>query len=565
MNFNDNNKNLDDNEMFLISLNRHIPLKHLSLIHDLDRKLDECVSTKYDDISSMVQLTYNVKYDSIVIKSILNLLQSGHVSSSFFSLEDVHRIINIYSKNHYFLTFASLHTIKPFTLTCLFCQKPLKILFKERVNVFLNDRVEGGVTYTARCCYVQYYSNSYVKGSKRYVTPQSLYNQKYIHFGGKSVLTMDVVLQYNADLVNMYAGFKNFCEYYNDKISSFLLQRFGKNDPEIRNQVLLGRRLFENVWLVYSTCMLKWILWKATETEIPLNISDREQRNSFFIDLLKCLQRDFSLFWSNHQHKYECGDQCCKAIVLDGFQKSDRFVCQFHREMIRSEELGDIEWGCGVRPEMIRDQENPGYWKNTDYCPKHVHLENVSSTPDSIDQCEYDIIDCNVSRTDRYSSRRTSYGIIVTMYNCGIIINFDELHRCEAPTRVLHHLFMTIENYSPHMQSLPKYLVYDNACGLLLTFRNRLENGRIRATTRTDALSKMTFLVDKFHIGNHRRAICQSQTNPYKYADVNNINTVVCEQKFAKLKKLSFPVLPVIPSRVAISLPVGYRPNSSGF
>ncbi len=49
--------------------------------------------------------------------------------------------------------------------------------------------------------------------------------------------------------------------------------------------------------------------------------------------------------------------------------------------------------------------------------------------------------------------------------------------------------------------------------------------------------NKMTFLVDKFHIGNHRRAICQSQTNPYKYKDVNNINTVVCEQTFSKLKK----------------------------
>lgn len=47
----------------------------------------------------------------------------------------------------------------------------------------------------------------------------------------------------------------------------------------------------------------------------------------------------------------------------------------------------------------------------------------------------------------------------------------------------------------------------------------------------------MIFLVDKFHIGNHRRAICQSQTNPYKYDDVKEINTVVCEQTNAKLKK----------------------------
>ncbi len=47
----------------------------------------------------------------------------------------------------------------------------------------------------------------------------------------------------------------------------------------------------------------------------------------------------------------------------------------------------------------------------------------------------------------------------------------------------------------------------------------------------------MTFLVDKFHIGNHKRPMCQAQTNPHKYPEVNQINTVVCEQTNSKLKK----------------------------
>ncbi|CAF1545641.1 unnamed protein product, partial [Adineta ricciae] len=139
-------------------------------------------------------------------------------------------------------------------------------------------------------------------------------------------------------------------------------------------------------------------------------------------------------------------------------------------------------------------------------------------------------------RTDRYCGRRTSYGVILTMYNCGIILNFNELYRSESPTRVLHHLFTTIDCLSPSVP-LPKYLIYVNACGLLLTFQNRFENGHIRHTARTDALNNMTFLVDKFHIGNHTRPMCQAQTNPYKYPDVNGINTVVCEQTNSKLKK----------------------------
>ena len=76
--------------------------------------------------------------------------------------------------------------------------------------------------------------------------------------------------------------------------------------------------------------------------EIPLNISDRAQRNYFFTSQLSQLERDFTSFWSNHSMKFDCGKQCCKAIVIDGFQKPDRFVCQFEQELIHSEELGKL-------------------------------------------------------------------------------------------------------------------------------------------------------------------------------------------------------------------------------
>ena len=55
----------------------------------------------------------------------------------------------------------------------------------------------------------------------------------------------------------------------------------------------------------------------------------------------------------------------------------------------------------------------------------------------------------HVDRTDRYSNRQTSYGIILSMYNCGITVNFDEMYRCESPLRVLHHLFTTIDRLPP--------------------------------------------------------------------------------------------------------------------
>ncbi|CAF1654087.1 unnamed protein product, partial [Adineta ricciae] len=390
--------------------------------------------------------------------------------------------------------------------------------------------------FIARCCHVEYHTNSYVKGSKRYVSRQSFYNQKYIHFGGKCVLHVDILLRYVSDLLNMYAGFENFCGAYNDTVASVSSQNARDNVLDLKDAPLLERHLFENIWLIYSTALSKFFLSTDTEIEIPYHLSNRDERNHFFASQITQLERDFIQYWSNHMLKFNCGNQCCKAIVIDGFQKPDRYICNFMQELIHSEELGDIEWGCGFRPEMIPDKDNPGYWKNTKYCPKHIYLEHIQAAPCSIDKDDYNVVDCNVSRTDRYCGRRTSYGVILTMYNCGIILNFNELYRSESPTRVLHHLFTTIDCLSPSVP-LPKYLIYVNACGLLLTFQNRFENGHIRHTARTDALNNMTFLVDKFHIGNHTRPMCQAQTNPYKYPDVNGINTVVCEQTNSKLKK----------------------------
>ena len=105
---------------------------------------------------------------------------------------------------------------------------------------------------------------------------------------------------------------------------------------------MLERRLFENIWLIYSSSLLEFFLSTAENIEIPMNMSDRSQRNYFFTNQLPRLERDFTLFWCNHLSQFDCGDLCCKAIVIDGFQKPDRFVCQFLHESVHSEELGNV-------------------------------------------------------------------------------------------------------------------------------------------------------------------------------------------------------------------------------
>ena len=203
MSFCNNVNNLDDNEMFIVSLNRQIPIKHLNLIYCLDNQLDECVITKYDDISNIVHSIYNTKYDSDFIKCIMNLLRSNQSSTNIFSLQNVDEIINEYSKNCHYITLASAYTIKPFALCCMDCRQALKLVFKEKVDVFLSDRVDSSVIFSARCCQIEYHTNSYIKYSKRFVVPKSLYNQRYVWFGGKCVVTIEVLLRYASELFNI--------------------------------------------------------------------------------------------------------------------------------------------------------------------------------------------------------------------------------------------------------------------------------------------------------------------------------------------------------------------------
>lgn len=197
-----NRIDVDEKEMLIISLNRAIPLNHLILMHRLDNELNECISTKYDDIRNIIYLKFGIYYATSTIQSILNLLKYEQSARSMFSLENTKELIEEYSNDHRFITHTSSHTITPFTLLCLSCRAPLKIQFKEKVNVFLNENVENGVIYSATCCLMEYYSNSFIKASKRFVTLESIYDKRYIHFGGKTVITIDVLMRYASDLIN---------------------------------------------------------------------------------------------------------------------------------------------------------------------------------------------------------------------------------------------------------------------------------------------------------------------------------------------------------------------------
>ncbi|CAF1394633.1 unnamed protein product, partial [Didymodactylos carnosus] len=202
------------------------------------------------------------------------------------------------------------------------------------------------------------------------------------------------------------------------------------------------------------------------------------------------------------------GECCCVKYYPNAYVRRSRRIITL--EALYGKKYlyldGDVEWGCGIRPEMIKDNNNPGYWKGTIYCAKHLCL--TRNTHKIVTGDDYDDVECNVS---------------------------SELYRLESPIRVLEHFFRTIERFSP-LENVPRLLIYDNACGLHNTFFRRYNTDIINHTAASNKLATMKFVVDKFHHGNHKREMCKYETNPYKYSELDNINTEVSEQVNAKLK-----------------------------
>lgn len=101
--------------------------------------------------------------------------------------------------------------------------------------------------------------------------------------------------------------------------------------------------------------------------------------------------------------------------------------------------------------------------------------------------------------------------------------------------RVLHHI-LTILRFGP----LPAAMCYDCACTLKLFIKKHIGTEDLKLTEFTQHLTSLSMAVDRFHVKNHKRAMCKTVMRP-DHPDHNDIytsiNTQVAEQLFAYLSK----------------------------
>lgn len=130
-----------------------------------------------------------------------------------------------------------------------------------------------------------------------------------------------------------------------------------------------------------------------------------------------------------------------------------------------------------------------------------------------------------------------SYGLIYTIYNCGIVVDYLEINLSEQVHITLLH-WMNMLRKIDEWSVIPNVFVYDNACSVWIYFKKRFhESKTITATDVSNFIDASDMYIDRLHQKTHTRPMCHKERNINSRSDLADVNTVVCEQTNAWLKQ----------------------------
>lgn len=208
----------DDEEIYLITLHRFFKLKTLHLIQSLNEVLDSCIKTRTQDIAKIVNGEFNLNLTDATVDEILNRLKAGEMQEVFHSF-NLKEVISNYIGHPVMGIQSRLICFNPFTTKCLQCGQECIIKHSRSIQFFDIHSVKIGLVHASICkqCKIEYFPNFYLKSSKKVktVTPESIYHQRAIYFGGEKVYSVDLLMAYTSALLRQYSGLDNFHKAYN--------------------------------------------------------------------------------------------------------------------------------------------------------------------------------------------------------------------------------------------------------------------------------------------------------------------------------------------------------------
>lgn len=137
------------------------------------------------------------------------------------------------------------------------------------------------------------------------------------------------------------------------------------------------------------------------------------------------------------------------------------------------------------------------------------------------------------SKVTRFYARTA--GVMAIVRPCGVIIDHREMLSHESSSQ----LFTQLLRLSCDSDVNLKYLGYDRACDFEPFLKNLAKKGNSGAA---QLLTKMQFLVDRFHIKGHTTAkcdinndVCEYHPDLAKFSEISTANTECAEQAFSWL------------------------------
>ena len=139
---------------------------------------------------------------------------------------------------------------------------------------------------------------------------------------------------------------------------------------------------------------------------------------------------------------------------------------------------------------------------------------------------------CNTEKDRDSRVNRHTCGMLLGVYSCGFVAFFEEIFGCESKSQV-YAIFLewlaTIDE-----DKRPVTLLYDDSCHLVHVVR-KLE--KVHPNKHTKYFGSMKLCVDFLHFRNHRGEKCKKECNPYDHEELKAVNSVACEQFFARSNK----------------------------
>lgn len=199
--------------------------------------------------------------------------------------------------------------------------------------------------------------------------------------------------------------------------------------------------------------------------------------------------------------------------------------------------------------------------KTSKFCAEHSNevrddgfipsrLEQFSNLPEIVRNGQVEenndesvLVGCKKqTNIDRFYDRTA--GVLAAVRPCGIAAAFCEMFTCESPSQVFFFIFNSFGRAAENFSRL-KVLGYDRTCGFHPFLERLAKKGNLGAQL---LLSKVKFLVDKFHCEKHTEATWFPPDNPRckyhpdleRFSEIRGTNTECAEQFFKWLGSFKY-------------------------